>query len=149
MSDAEQYRDLDDAALAAAEASFFGPPISTYTRAQAIEDGALIDVTETARAAGFTYPCVVTAAVWEDCIAWTEQDRTTPKRACQDEAGRLWDVLWMARSADAKYGRPATYRIKRVPRPGRGHTQLVILKLHVGPGDDGAPVLTIMQPDED
>lgn len=42
-----------------------------------------------------------------------------------------------------------TYSIKRVPRPGRGRKQLVAIKLHVGPGDDGAPMVTIMQPYED
>ena len=33
--------------------SFFGDVISTYTRAQAIEDGVLIDVSSMAREAGF------------------------------------------------------------------------------------------------
>ena len=33
--------------------SFFGDIISTYTRAQAIEDGVLIDISPTAKEAGF------------------------------------------------------------------------------------------------
>ena len=71
--------------------------ISTYTRAQAIEDGMLVDVTETAREAGFRYPVAMTSAAWSDCVAWTDED--TQRQAPQDESGRLWDVLWMAKQA--------------------------------------------------
>lgn len=46
--------------------------ISRYTRAEAIEDGELIDVTETAREAGFTVPVARTRAAWVDCVAWGE-----------------------------------------------------------------------------
>ena len=34
----------------------FAPIIHSYTRAQAIEDGILVDVSDTAREAGFTIP---------------------------------------------------------------------------------------------
>ena len=45
-------------------AAAFGPPISTYTRAQAIEDGFLVDVSETPREAGFKIPVALTRTVW-------------------------------------------------------------------------------------
>ena len=45
---------------------YFGEPISIYTRAQAIEDGVLVDVSESAREAGFKFPVAVTRTVW-DC----------------------------------------------------------------------------------
>ncbi|PXV79112.1 DUF6573 family protein [Nitrosomonas eutropha] len=38
--------------------------IHTHTRAQLIEDGDLIDVSETAREAGFMVPVAITRAVW-------------------------------------------------------------------------------------
>ena len=38
--------------------------IHQYTRADAIRDGALIDVSATAREAGFKFPVALTAAVW-------------------------------------------------------------------------------------
>ena len=44
--------------------SFFGDVISTYTRAQAIEDGVLIDAGNIAQEAGFQWPVAVTSAVW-------------------------------------------------------------------------------------
>ena len=41
--------------------SFFGEVISTYTRAQAIEDGVLVDAGPMAKEAGFNWPVVLTA----------------------------------------------------------------------------------------
>jgi hypothetical protein len=64
--------------------------IHSYTRADALRDGVLIDVSPTAREAGIRYPVAVTRAVWERCVA------VPPGVTCQDEAGRLWDVLWRA-----------------------------------------------------
>ncbi len=54
--------------------SFFGKVISTYTRAQAIEDGVLIDPGSMAKEAGFKWPVALTADAWADCVAWTEDD---------------------------------------------------------------------------
>ena len=47
--------------------------IHTHTRAQLIEDGDLIDVSETAREAGFTVPVAITRAAWADCVEWTAE----------------------------------------------------------------------------
>ena len=124
--------------------------ISSYTRAQAIEDGMLVDVTATAKEAGFVYPVAMTAAAWADCVAWTDED--TKRQAPQDEFGRLWDVLWMAKMA-AKGGGGGTeilYSLHCVPRGGKGHQpRLTQLKMVCGPGDTPEPVITIMLPDED
>ena len=74
--------------------SFFGNVISTYTRAQAIEDGVLVDVGSTAQEAGFKWPVALTVGAWADCVAWTEDD--SRQQVYQDESGRLWDVLYSA-----------------------------------------------------
>ena len=70
--------------------STFGDVIYQYTRAQAIEDGILIDVTETAREAGITFPTAVTAAVWERCVTVPEKapwpGRDGPAVGCADAA---------------------------------------------------------------
>ena len=50
-------------------AAAFDPAISAYTRAQAIEDGILVDVSDTAREAGFTIPVAVTRTVWSRLVA--------------------------------------------------------------------------------
>ncbi len=117
--------------------------IYTYTRAQAIEDGVLFDVSETAREAGFRWPVAITAGVQSLVEA-------IPPRlqGINDVDGRLWDVLWMAYMA-----------IRNAPHNDQllhyglilhhGRKKNVTLKLVTGPGDQGEPVVTIMLLDED
>ena len=126
----------------------FGEPIHTYTRQQAIDDGMLIDVSILAREAGFRVPVAITAAAWADCVAWSNADS---KRQChQDEAGRLWDVLWMLKLAARRGGSEIRYQLYRVPRGGRGvKPRLTTLKAICGPGDQGEPVITVLLPGED
>jgi hypothetical protein len=68
-------------------------PEAHASRTDAIRDGVLIDVAATAGEAGFKYPGVLTAAAWANCVT------VPPGVLCQDEAGRLWDVLAMLRLA--------------------------------------------------
>ena len=129
-------------------AEVFGGPVYSYSRADALADGYLVDATDTAREAGFRFPVALTHAAWEDCVAWSD-DNSARKRWPQDEAGRLWDVLYVAHFAcrrDAGASR-ITFGVLRVPREGRGtKARLVTLVAHVGPGDSGEPVITIGKP---
>lgn len=95
--------------------------IHAYTRADMLEDGELIDVTEVGREAGFTVPVALTRSVWADCVEWSAADNAR-KHACQDEAGRLWDVVYMARVYGARSAKDcrAVFPVYRVPREGRG-----------------------------
>lgn len=123
----------------------FGDVIYAYTRAQAIEDGTLVDVTETAREAGITIPVALTRAVWD---AYVEVPRG--KEGLQDERGRLWDVVWMLRFGILRSGggREILYRLSVIcGKPVRRRT--VTLKAVCGPGDDAEPVITVMLPEED
>ena len=108
---------------AAAMREIFGEPIHTYTRAQAIEDGQLIDVSTTAREAGIVWPLAMTSAAWADCVEWTEQTESRKGYTGQSESGRLWDVLWMLalairgalrRGLDASQ-QPLFYSLHRTP----------------------------------
>ena len=125
--------------------------ISTYTRAQALEDGLLLDVTEVAREVGFCWPVAMTRAAWEDCVAWSETDNQ--RQLYQDESARLWDVLWVAWNAIRRNPRNepwVRYHLCRVPRDGKSVTpSAATLKLVAGPDDGGEPVVTILHPDED
>jgi uncharacterized protein DUF6573 len=120
------------------DGSLCGEAISSYSRAQAIEDGVLVDVSETAKEAGIKYPVALTRAVFERCVALPKR-----YRGLEDERGRLWDVLSMFRfAAHATSGDTLHYRLKVSGR-------LVILKAMIGPGDTADPVITIMLPEED
>ena len=129
----------------------FGNVIFRYTRQQALEDGVLIDVSAMAREAGFALPVALTAAAWADAVAWNAVDNE--RQAYQDESGRLWDVLFMAAHAiriDSKGHQPLKFSLNCIPRDGRSHTsRRLSLKLILGPGDDGEPVITILLPGED
>jgi hypothetical protein len=131
--------------------SFFGDIISTYTRAQAIEDGVLIDISSTAKEAGFEWPVAMTAGAWADCVAWSDTD--SQAQVYQDQSGRLWDVIFMAFQAislSRETGDRLLFRLYRVPRDGHStDAELTTLKLVVGPGDSGEPVITILLANED
>jgi hypothetical protein len=125
--------------------------VHRYTRAQAIDDGVLIDVTETAKEAGFKIPVAVTSAVWADCVEWSDAD-TEKTGMPQDESGRLWDVVYMAGYAARQQrngnSRRVDFELRRVER-GRRRATRCRLWMEIGPGDEGEPVITIMRPGED
>lgn len=131
--------------------SIFGDVIHQYTRAQALADGELVDAGDLAREAGFRVPVALTRAAWLEAVAW---DSERPEM--QDETGRLWDVLTMSRFAAGR----ASYstdrcivRLYRVPNEDRGRdyneAEQIELRMHIGPGDSGEPVVTILLPHED
>ncbi|WP_199827735.1 DUF6573 family protein [Streptomyces specialis] len=127
-------------------------PVGACSRADAIRDGGLVPVPEAmAREAGLRVPVALSAAAYADCVAWSEEDDTR-KGTCQDEAGRLWDVLAMTRYAMRRSGRSSrcVVELYRVPRHGPARAaRRALLVASMGPGDTGEPVLTVELPDED
>jgi hypothetical protein len=119
--------------------------IYRYKRAQAIEDGVLIDVSTVARETGITYPVALTSAAWGRCVT------VPPGVECQDEAGRLWDVLFLLHLAIGRSdGGPEVRFGVHVRDDNRERTPpLVRLRAVCGPGDQGEPVITVMLPGED
>ena len=127
------------------------PVISAYSRAQAIEDGFLVDVSDTAREAGFSIPVALTRTVWNRLVALPEG-----YQSFQDERGRLWDVLWMARHYALRASNSDRVRmcvlvrdirkdLHDSQRPPRKHFPVVA----IGSGDQGQAVVTIMFPEDD
>ncbi len=125
---------------------FFGEFISTYSRAQALDDGVLVDAGPMARECGFRWPTAISAVVWSDCVAWTDADSSG--QVHQDQSGCLCDVLFMAHHAvrsSRSGGDRLTFQLYRVPRDGKStEAAITTLKLIVGPGDQGEPVVTIL-----
>ena len=117
--------------------------VYSYSRARAIRDSVLIDVTETAREAGLGYPTAITASVWADCV------RVPEGVEGQDEAGRLWDILWMCRCG-ILHSREveAELLFQLHVRNDNRRATVVTLKAVIGAGDELDPVITIMLPDE-
>jgi hypothetical protein len=122
----------------------FGEVIASYTRAQALADGEQIEVTATAREAGITFPVFLTRAVWSEFVE--VPDGVT----CQDESGRLWDIIWMLRTAARQTPGPLL-RFQFYVRNDNRKPKLVTLKAECGPRDieDAQPAITVMLPEED
>lgn len=132
----------------------FGPPISVYTTEQGVADGVMVLAPEAdCREAGYNLPVVFTIAAWTDLVKWDDNPG-------QDEAGRLWDVLHMARrAAKAAFADPQeryTFRMVRVPyltksgNRSRGQRPLLVSVDVVVQGYDltGRPCLTVLLPSE-
>jgi hypothetical protein len=78
----------------------------------------LIDVSPTAKEAGFNYPVALTAAAWAKCVA------IPPGVGCQDEAGRLRNVVWLlacaVRRGNGSRGTRIGARVRNDNREPRG-----------------------------
>lgn len=124
------------------------PVIFSYTRAQAIEDGVLVDLTPWARETGFRIPVACTATIWHRYVVPPEGTASLG----QSERGRAHDLLWMLflcirGSRSAADNDQLHFNVVFLQAPNRSET--VTLKAHCGPGDQGEPVITIMCLDED
>lgn len=120
--------------------------LSTYPRAQALEDGVLVDLTPLAREAGFRFSLAVTQGVW----ALLEPGPAL-KAEGQDWQGRAWDLLMILKLAIRRAPTGAD-RVEFAPlfvlEPG-GRPAPVRLWSLVGPGDAGEPVITVLLEGED
>ena len=128
-------------------ADVFGPVIYTYTRAQAVADGFQVEVTKTAQEAGIRFPVFLTRAVFDQFVT------VPPGVTGQDEAGRLWDIVWMTRFAILR-AKPGADRLPVALYVRNSDTQrprLIKLVAVCGPldFDDPQPAITIMLPEED
>jgi hypothetical protein len=124
----------------------FGPVIYSYTRKQAVADGVQVDVTKTAQEAGIKFPMFLTRTVFDSFVAVPEGVTG------QDEAGRLWDVVWMTRFAILR-ARPGCDRLPVALYVRNDNRAPRLVKLVATCGaldiDDPQPAITLMMPDED
>ena len=126
------------------EHPLFGPVIYSYTRAQALADSVLHDVSEMAREAGFTWPVAVTAEVL------AVVNNIPPNlQGIQSYEGRMWDVLYLAHWAAKRGGTETIYELLMDRNEDGKRVKKLRLKMVVGPGDDLNPCITIMREWED
>ena len=119
--------------------------ISVYSRADALRDGVLVDLTDLARQAGFRIPLAVTEAVYRSYLD------PSPELIAEGQSrqGRAWDLLQILRFAAAVYPDRSEihFKVLFVLSPGCP-PEPVALKALCHPGDDGEPVLTVLLPNE-
>ncbi len=120
--------------------------ISTYSRAEALEDGVIVDVSAQAREAGFKAPLALTKGAWDTCVAVPPE---LQGKEGQDEASRLHEILFIANVVARLEGHSDQLFFGVRVMVAVGLFELRRLSLHCGPGDDGEPVMTILLEGED
>jgi hypothetical protein len=124
----------------------FDEIIYSYTRAHAIADGMQFDVSTVAQEADIRFPVFLTRTVYDAYVT------VPPDVTGQDEAGRLWDVVWMLRFAVLK-AKPGQTRLPFALYVRNDNRRARLVKLIATCGaldiDDPQPAITVMMPDED
>jgi len=123
----------------------FGEIVYSHTRSQAVADGFQVEVTKVSSEAGIKCPMFLTRDVFDNYV-------TVPEGVTgQDEAGRLWDLVWMTRMAVLRAPNGGERVLVQLHvRNDNGPPRLVILLAVCGPLDidDPQPAFTLMMPDE-
>ena len=114
--------------------------ISSYSQAQAIEDGVLFDVSKQAREAGIKYPVTVTTGV--------QGILNDIGDSSQDREGRLWDLLMVFR-VEARKTKGDTIYFSVLFQTPEGKMQEEKFWAKCTPGDTPEPVITKMLTSED
>lgn len=128
------------------------PLIDSYTRADALADGQLFDVTEMAKQTGIVHPSAITLEL---------RAKLNPCEALKDLGqsyeARLWDTLSLfvfackdiipCRKQPEGLGNALLYQVGLL-QPN-GQSEHATIKAVIGPGDDMEPVVTFMLPHED
>ena len=121
--------------------SVFGDVIYSYSRAQALEDGVLVNLSRYPAIRTFwSHPVACTSTVWSIIQAGVKADLYA------DLEGTLHDICWLARCAISQAkAKQSDLIFFTVTIANKAHE----FKLHCGPGDTAAPVLTLMLRHED
>ena len=119
-----------------------------HNRAEALKDGALIDVSSYAKLLGISHPVAVTKAVFANCIKWTQDENAEDKERDmhQDEKDRLWNILfaldWILNKSDAD--QVVSFDIHVLPDDGFSYAALRIKIKVVVSGDEQSDRFIIM-----
>jgi hypothetical protein len=120
--------------------------ISVYSRADALRDGVLIDLSDLAREAGFKIPLAVTEAVYKTYLD-PSPELANEGQTLAERTRLLLDVLYFA-AAVSPDSDTVYFKLLLVLSPGCP-PEPVPLKALCHPGDFGEPVLTVLLPNED
>ena len=113
---------------------------NVYTRADAIADGFLIDVSQSARELGFCLTVAITASAWAQLVA-------VPHKK-EEEIERLFALLGRVQTELDQM--PVTdHRCFVTAVAETGEDEQVEIRITVGPDDKGRSVITIMLGYED
>ena len=142
---------MDGKKMIAERESFFGPIISSYSRAQAIEDGTLIEADpELCKELKIIYPVAISAGLWK----YVDPEYIADMPG-QSVTGRLWDllslfVLYAKKNRGDFFKYRCIFQVKTFIGYKFGYgPEYVTIIARCGPGDAGEPVITLMLPEDD
>jgi hypothetical protein len=118
--------------------------VFAYTRQNAIDDGIFVDITETAKEAGFKYHTVVTRNLFDTHI----QPTVSQEAMGQSIAGRLWDVVWMASCCFRGVIGKIDGNMAVFPVTFSGKTVDLWAFMEATSPDDPTPAINIMLPED-
>lgn len=119
----------------------------TGPRAKALDHGALIDVSDTAKNLGLPIPAAITRGVWETCVEWDDADRRLKAQSVND---RLHALLCSGLNAIGiqrlKRGRHR-FEVECLPRDRQTNKyQPIELEIVIHDEDNPGLVATISRP---
>ena len=117
--------------------------IFSYSRADALRDGELVEVTEFMKEKN---PYFKVHTVFTRCLA--EVIKGFAGTSGEDLKGRAHDVLFMGFLAAKSAGDESSKRFQVLMTDLSEHRKTLTLLLHIGGGDAGEPVITIGFPED-
>ena len=132
--------------------SVFGPVIHAYTRAEAIDDGVLVEVPEIAsRAAGFKVPMAMSATAWGATVGFGTDLAELLMKATAVLSAAMLEYRQSEHRSKMGLAEPVGDRLAFAYETEReeGGVDVVHLVIVIGPGDNAEPVGTVMLPGED
>jgi len=125
----------------------FGEVIDKYTREMAIENGELIDITMSDEwiEAGFKCPVTLSRMVWYKFVEFPEGVWGSSQQGMLKDILSVYDSTVQSR----RQNKTLFFEIFVPNGDDQAGVSVVTLKGVCGPGDEGEPVITIMEPYED
>jgi hypothetical protein len=119
--------------------------VHRYTRAQAIADGVLVDMTAMGRGCGFKLPVAITATLFADVESWADGADWGNGEPTAEQFVR-WLLCFACETIRASQ-EINTDRLTLSLSHFAGCPKSAVI--HVGPGDDAEPVITLMYPGDE
>ena len=126
------------------------PIIHSYSRAEAIRDGVLLDVTEIAKQFRFRYPVAVTSNLYHTYIVPNE-DLGKSGETIENRLGLVFAELFYAIKGISNNNPQSRiqFSVEFLMDAINDEFEEIDLIADCGPGDDLSPVITIMLPEDD
>ena len=120
--------------------------ISSYSRADAIRDGVLIDITDIAKRFGFKYPVAITSNLYYTYID-PNGNMNSIREVDNTLIGDVLTTLYYS-IKNSKENETNIVTVKMTIEISPNETSEIEFWAHCGPGDDYRPVITIMLPED-